>query len=60
MDRNKNEKVLKVTFVLGGSSVTNHITYKLYTSLYSHICFGKCVGCSKKYGKYHVVLAGGD
>jgi hypothetical protein len=59
MDKNKNEKVLKVTFVLGRSSVTNHITYKLYTSLYSHICFRKYVG-SKKYGKYHVVLAGGD
>jgi len=49
MDKHKNEKVLEVTFVLGRTSVTDHITYN------GHICFRKCVGCSKKYGKYEVV-----
>jgi hypothetical protein len=49
MDKHKNEKVLKVTVVLGRTSVTNHITYN------GHICFRKCVGCSKRYGKYEVI-----
>ena len=55
VDKHKNEKVLKVTFVLGQSSVTSCITYKLYTSLYYHIWFRICVGCSRIYGKYKVI-----
>jgi len=49
IDKHKNEKVKKVTFMFGRTSVTNHITCN------GHICFRKYVGCSKKYGKCEVI-----